>query len=353
MIDDLHFMLNQLNIIFFQPFRGKKPNEPNVSENFENFAQQLENMRNDFENNIKDLMKGIDSLNSDQYNISDRLKNLLITLKNNLIYLKNNNNTDEKKPQSNNSLSSFFHDILSHVLSQIDFFSNDWIKIKDKFKITFEKEVNNFIKLFKEVVNNYTTIINKNYIEIKKIFDKHLDFFGQYYDLKELKRNYQNFKYIQFRKFIKNIIDKDTSKDLERVLVDIKNDILEQAEKSLDYEHSKNIFDWAHKKLSNSKYLNTYFDYIIDKSGYEFENFILRIEENSNYYFEEKIKKPIENLKNIIMDYFDDSIEYENEKDKKDFEKKKKFMIKRMKNTNKKRKNGIKLAKIIKKSGEI
>ena len=78
MIDDLHFMLNQLNIIFFQPFRGKKPNEPNVSENFENFAQQLENMRNDFENNIKDLMKGIDSLNSDQYNISDRLKNLLI-----------------------------------------------------------------------------------------------------------------------------------------------------------------------------------------------------------------------------------------------------------------------------------
>ena len=199
-------------------------------------------------------------------------------------------------------------------------------------------------------MNDYTNIINNNYRRIKIIFDENYDFLEPYFYLEKLKNAY---KYIEFKKFIKNIIDKDTSKDLERVLVDIKNDILEQAEKSLDYEHSKNFFEWAHKKLSNSKYLNTYFDYIIKKSGLEFEDFILCIEDNSNDYFENIIKDPIRNLGSIYIDCFNAKINLEKKKIKKSLKKKKKFMIKRMKNTNKNRKNGIKLAKIIKKSGEI
>ena len=105
--------------------------------------------------------------------------------------------------------------------------------------------------------------------------------------------------------------------------------------------------------MSNSKYLNTYFDYIIKKSGLEFEDFILCIEDNSNDYFENIIKDPIRNLGSIYIDCFNAKINLENENAKKEFDDKKKFMIKRKKNTNKNRKNGIKLAKIIKKSGEI
>ena len=324
LIDDLNFVLNQLNIIFFQPFQGKKPNAPIVTENL---AKQLKDMKNDFQDKIEDFMKVIDSLYSNQNNISVRLKNSLTKLKSSLIDLKNNNNTDEKKPQSNNSFLNFFHDIFSSFLLTIDF-SSDWIKIKDKFKIAFEKQVDNFIKIFKEIVNDYTNNINSNYRRIKIIFDENYDFLEPYFYLEKLKNAY---KYIEFRKFIKNIIDKDTSKDLERVLVDIKNDILEGAEKSLDYEHSKNFFEWAHKKLSNSKYLNTYFDYIIKKSGLEFEDFILCIEDNSNDYFENIIKDPIRNLGGIYIDCFNAKINLEIENAKKEFDDKKKIYDKEKK----------------------
>lgn len=61
LIDDLNFVLNQLNIIFFQPFQGKKPNAPIVTENL---AKQFKDMKNDFQDKIEDFMKVIDSLYS-------------------------------------------------------------------------------------------------------------------------------------------------------------------------------------------------------------------------------------------------------------------------------------------------
>ena len=197
-------------------------------------------------------------------------------------------------------------------------------------------------------MNDYTNIINSNYRRIKIIFDENYDFLEPYFYLEKLKNAY---KYIEFKKFIKNIIDKDTSKDLERVLVDIKNDILEGAEKSLDYEHSKNFFEWAHKKLSNSKYLNTYFDYIIKKSGLEFEDFILCIEDNSNDYFENIIKDPIRNLGGIYIDCFNAKINLENENAKKEFDDKKKIYDKEKKKYEQEQKEWNKTCEDYKKIG--
>ena len=312
LIEDLEFILNQLNTIFFQQYKGEMPKLLKL----ENTEPKFEKMKFDYEKDIDELVEEMNNaLEKDKNNFVNSLKKSLSNIKQNLKTEKHNYNQKQKVEKTDNSFVGWLKSVVNNALNDINWMvSKEWVEVKDRIKTTFENEADNFIKEFKECSNKYSIIVDKYYTKIENIFYDILNLFDDEQLPKdwvdELEKYYQKNKYQDFKTYVKKNIDNYNEKSLENVLEDIKLEILEGAEECTYFKNSKSFFDFIRTSLSNSQNLFTIIDYICDKSGKKFSFFIRNIENYLNDY-PETLNNNIYSLVNETENYFNDLIEEE------------------------------------------
>ena len=311
LIDNLNSILNRLNIIFFQPFKGKEPKILNPEETASKFEKDQDELQEIFTTLI-DNMKN-DLFNKEENNIPKMLRKSLDNLQQSLIEQKEKINQVETKEESNKGFSffGFFNQVgekvLNYITAEINWlYSNDWKIIQDKIKIIFQKEINNFKDLFKKGVYNYSEIFDKYYEKIKNIYNHYTSIFYKIFGeqhKKDLENIYNKINYKKFKDYIEKSFDEFNNKKLEDILEDIEKEIIEGTETSSYYENSPSFLNYIKKKISNSEHLYTIIDYINENASNKFNQFINDFEEISDKYLENFIDN-IKFMKQIIEEFF-------------------------------------------------
>ena len=288
LLEDLDSILIRLNMIFFQPFKGKKPEEIELQNN----KPIMGEIASDFDKKIKDLLNDLsnDITLKKENNIPNSLEECLVHLKQILNEQKKKINQNENQENKGKELSLYDvpKNVAQHVVFEINWiFSNEWRDLKDQFKLAFENETNELRQTFKKVADNYSRTVDIYYNTIRSIFNDTLDLFkkcskGEGFE--ELKNNLEGINYKTFTKYLKNSLDKFNDKNLESVLDDIIIEILQGAEECTDYKNSYNIFYYILDKVSNSNYLYKIIDYMYDNSTKKFSQFIKDVEDFSEEY---------------------------------------------------------------------
>ena len=256
LIDNLNSVLSRLNIIFFQPFKGKEPKVLTPEETESSFEKESDKLQEIFSALINNMKN--DLLNKEENNIPKDLKKILDNLQQSLIEQKEKINKIGIKEESNEG-SSFFGYLYGYVnqfgknmVNRIDadinfLYSSDWKITQDKLKIIFQKEANNFKDSFKNGVYNYSKIVDDYYEKVKNIYNHYSFIYKNIFCEKckeELENISKDINYKTFKDYIEISFDVFNNKKLEDILEDIKNEIIEGAEESTYYENSPSLLNF-------------------------------------------------------------------------------------------------------------